>query len=251
VIGFAVNGIDKEKDVNTDNQGLQSEPQTGKHGVLRAYALIILLEVALIALLWAVHVPWGVLNALILLACIVLLIGKQLTGPTEHVQISSPAFEHRIQDRYRSESNQLSNLGFTPLFFYGEAFPLFRLLLIYPAILFLIMWLNREVITVLDGSKLLFGYPVFISNNRTTYAHPSQLGMKYHTAFQDGTILMTKNFGGKTKYGPRVVVHIMNNASIRDTWTEHLKQVQALEAVNKQINCQISFQAFSDISYEA
>jgi hypothetical protein len=237
--------------VNTDNQGLQSEPQTGKHGVLRAYALIILLEVALIALLWAVHVPWGVLNALILLAFILALLGKQLTGPTEHVQISSPAFEHRIQNRYCSESNQLSNLGFTPVFFYGEAFSLFRLLLIYPAILFLIMWLNREVVTVLDGSKLLFGYPVFISNNRTTYAHPSQLGMKFHTAFLDGTILLTKNFGGKTKYGPTVVVHIVKNTSISNTWAEHQKQIQALEAAGKQINRQISFQTFSDISYEA
>jgi hypothetical protein len=41
--------------------------------------------------------------------------------------------------------------------------------------------------------------------------------MKFHSAFQDGTILMTKNFGGKTKYGPRVVANITKNASISDT----------------------------------
>jgi hypothetical protein len=158
--------------VDINNQGHQSEPQTGKRGVLRAYALIISLEVALIALLWTVHVPWVVLNALILLAFIAALLGKQLTGPVEHVQISSPTFEHRIRDRYCSECKQLSNLGFTPLFFYGEAFPLFRLLLIYPAFLFLIMWLNREVASIEGGSRLIFGYSVFISSNRTTYAHP-------------------------------------------------------------------------------
>jgi len=237
--------------METDNQGHQSESQTGKRGVLRASALIISLEVTLIALLWAIHVPWGVVQILLLLIIIAALFSKQLTGPPEHVQISSPTFEHRIQNRYRSEFNQLANLGFTPLFFYGEAFPLYRLLLIYPAILFLIMWLNREVATVQNGSKLLFGFPIFISINKTTYAHPNQLGMKYHTAFQDGTILLTKNYGGKTKYGSMVVTHIMKNTSISDTWTEHQKQIQAQEAAGKQIDRQISFQAFSDISYEA
>jgi hypothetical protein len=122
--------------VYADNQGHQSEPQTGKRGVLRAYALIISVEVALFSLLWALHVPWKILSALTVLALIAALIGKQLIGPVEHVQISSPAFEHRIEDRYRTELNQLSNLGFKPLFLYGEAYPLFRLLLIYPAFLF-------------------------------------------------------------------------------------------------------------------
>ncbi len=110
------------------------------------------------------------------------------------------------------------------------------------------MWLNREVVTILDGSKLLFGYPVFISSDRTAYAHPMQLGMKYFTGFQDGTILLTKNFGGKTAYGPTVVVHISRGARICDTWDEHQKGVQALEAVGKRIDSEICFQSFSDIS---
>jgi hypothetical protein len=75
--------------------------------------------------------------------------------------------------------------------------------------------------------------------------------MKFHTAFQDGTILMTKNFGGKTRYGPRVVTHIMKNASISNTWAEHQKQIKVLEAAGKQIDSQVSFQVYSDISYEA
>jgi hypothetical protein len=234
--------------VDTDNQSHQSDPQAAKYGVLRAYASIIAVQVVLIALLWALHAPWAVLYGFIALACIAALFGKQLTGPTEHVQISLPAFECRIQNRYCSESNQLSNLGFAPLFFYGEAFPLVRLLLIYPAFLFLIMWLNREVVTVLDGSKLLFGYPVFISSDKSAYAHPMQLGMKYFTGFQDGTILLTKNFGGKTTYGPTVVAQILNKASIRDTWSEHQRRVQALEASGKHIDSEICFQSFSDMS---
>lgn len=245
---FIFNG---ENNVDSGNPGRQSEPQTSKRGVLRAYALIFSLEAALIALLWAMHVPEIVLCALAVLACIAALFGKQLTGPIEYVQIFSPPFAHRIQHRYCSESNQLSNLGFTPLFFYGEAVPLFRLLLIYPAFLFLIMWLNREVGTVQNRSRLLFGFPVFTSSNRTTYAHPNRLGVKFHTLFQDGTILLTKSFGGKTKYGPTVVLHRVTNGRIGDTWAEHQNQIQALEATGKQVDPEISFEAFARISHEA
>jgi len=227
------------------------QPQTGKRGLWRPYALIVLVEVALIVLLRELHLPWGVINVLIVLALIAAFFGKQLTGPTEYVQISSPPFEHRIQNRYRSESSQLLNLGFSPLFFYGEAFPLSRLLLIYPAFLFLIMWLNREVATIHNGSKLLFGFPVFNSSNKTTYAHPNQLGVKFHTLFQDGTILLTKSFGGKTKYGSTVVLHRVANASVGKTWAEHQKQIQVLEATGKRVDSAISFEAFARISNEA
>jgi hypothetical protein len=237
--------------VDTDNQGHQSKPKGGKSGVLRVYALIILGEAALVALFLAVHASRRVIEVFVLLALLVSLLGKQLTGRIEHIQIASPAIESRIRNRYSSQIAQLKDIGFSPLFFYGEAFPLIRLFLIYPAILFLIMLLNREVVAVQGGSKLLFGYPVFLSNKRTAYAHPSQLGMKYHTAFQDGTILMTKNFGGKAGYGPTVEVHCVKNAGISDTRAEHQKWIQTLEAAGKQIVREISFQAYSIISYEA
>lgn len=213
--------------------------------------MTIAMEVTLIALLWAVHVPWVVLNALVLLVFTLGLFGNRITGPTEYVQISSPEFEHRIQRRYQSESNQLSNLGFTPLFFFGEAVPLLRLLLIYPALLFLIMWLNREVGTIQNRSRVLFGFPVFNSSDRTTYAHPSQLGVKFHTLFQDGTILLTKSFGGKTNYGPTVVLHRVTSGDIGDAWTKHQRQIQLLEGTGKQVDPKISFEAFAGISHDA
>jgi hypothetical protein len=213
--------------------------------------VLILAEFALLALLWAVHVPWGVTEGALLLAVIASLLGKRLVGPSEHVQISSTAFITRIQNRYRAEANQLKELGFTPLYFHGEAFPLLRLLLIYPALVFLFMLLNREVADIQNRSKLLFGSPVFNSSDRTTFAHPLQLGMKYHTLFEDGTILLTKNFGGKTMYGTTVIVHAVRNVSISDAWAEHQEQIQKLEAVGKQIDRDISFETYSRITHEA
>jgi aminopeptidase-like protein len=57
--------------MDTDNQRHQPEPQTGKRGVFRAYALVISVGVAFLALLWAVHLPLGVSNALVILASVV------------------------------------------------------------------------------------------------------------------------------------------------------------------------------------
>jgi hypothetical protein len=216
--------------------------------IVRVVVLTILLLLAFIALLRMAHVSGEVEIAILVLFWVMVLFGKYLLGTPMHMQIASPAFEHRIQDRYRSELNQLRNLEFSPLFSYGEAFPLYRLLLIYPAFLFTIMVLNREVASIENGSKLVFGYSIFHSSDRTTYAHALQLGVKCHTLFQDGTILLTKNFGARKKYGPGVVLHMLKDASIPDTRAEHQKQVHLLEATGKQINREINFQNFSKIS---
>ncbi|MGA9672307.1 MAG: hypothetical protein WBQ94_24045 [Terracidiphilus sp.] len=236
--------------MTTEDQGTHA-PRSGKSTVWRVYVLGLLGELALLALLRRAHVSWGVIQVLLLLFLVLALLGKHLTGLSEHIQISFPVFEQRIQNRYGPQSLQLTNLGFSPLFFYGEAFPLIRVLLVFPAILFLTMWLNGEVATFFGGSKLLFGYPVFISQNRTAYAYPSKLGMKFHTAFQDGTVLMTKNFGGKSGYGPPVIAHILRSASISNAWTAHQAQIKALEANGQRVVDEVSFQIFSEMSRNA
>lgn len=241
----------RENQEKTNNQGHQPERQSGSRGVLRAHVVLIVVGAALVAVLWTLNFSWRALTALSFLACLAVLFGNELAGPAEHMQISSPRFERRIQNRYHSESNQLSDLGFTPLFFYGEGYSFVHLLLIYPAFFLTIMWLNREVGSVQNKSKLFFGFRVFSSDNGTAYAHPSQLGIKFHTRFQDGSILMTKSFAGKSSYGPNVIAHRMINSSIVDSWAEHQKHIQELEAAGKKIDCEISFEAFSNIQREA
>lgn len=234
--------------MHENNQGLPPTAQAGKSRVWKVYVGLAIGEVAVIAGLLALHMSWGVIELFMLFALILAFFGNRLTGSEDYIQIANPAFETRIQNRYRSESSQLMSAGFSPLFFSGEAFPLARLLLIYPIVLFLTMLLNGEVATVMD-SKLVFGYPIFISGNKKAFAHPLRLGMKYHTLFQDSTILMTKNFSGKTDYGPFIIVRVLGSATIREAWDEHLRHVQALEAEGKQVDGDISFRAFADISH--
>jgi hypothetical protein len=204
------------------------------------------------------HPIWIVVDALLFLFGVAALFSPKgslgffhgLFGGIEYVQIYSLEFEQRIRARYQSEWGQLTNLGFAPLFFYGEAFPLIRLLLLFPALVVLMMWLKREVMTVQSGTKFLAGYPVFVSGDKTAYAEANGLGVKFRTAFQDGTLLVTKNYGDATGYAPIAVVQGTKKASICDLWIEHQRRTQALEAEGKRIDRQISFQAFAEISHK-
>jgi hypothetical protein len=193
---------------------------------------------------------WSAVEVLLLLLLLSALFSRRLIGAIERVQIYNPEFEQRIRTRYQLEIAQFTNLGFTFLFFYGEAIPLIRLLLLSPALVALMMWLKREVMTVQSGTKLLAGYSVFVSADKTAYAEANGLGAKFHTVFQDGTILVTKNYGDATGYAPIAVVQGTKNASICDLWIEHQRRTQALEAEGKRIDRQISFQAFAEISHK-
>jgi hypothetical protein len=120
----------------------------------------------------------------------------------------------------------------------------------FPTIYVIHTWFKKIPITLYEGTKVLIGNPVFISTNRNAYAHPNILGDSFTTSFQDGTILLTKNYGDPTDYGPAVVAQCMKNASISELWTEHRQRTQALETDGKRVDRQISFQAYAEISHK-
>jgi hypothetical protein len=192
----------------------------------------------------------SVVDVLLVLLAVSMLFGRRTIGTIEYIPIYNPEFEQRIRMRYQSEIRQLTGLGFDQIFFYGESFLLIRLFLLFPALIVLMMLSKREVMTVQNGTKFLSGYPVFTSGDKTAYSQPSGLGIKFHTAFQDGVILMTKNYGDTRGYGPTVRVHSIREASIGETWAEHQRRVQMAEMDGKRVDRQISFQAFAEISHK-
>jgi len=212
--------------------------------------LVVLVLAAFVALIWTIHRSWVLVVAFIVLFCISAPFGNKLIGSAECVQIASPTLERRLQGRYRTEFNQLAQIGFKPLFIFGESTSLYRLLLIYPVLLYTIMLLNRETATV-KGSRIVFGYPVLNSSDGKTYVYLMQLGLKFYTRFQDGTVLLTKSFGGTTTYGSNVIFQRLCNASIRDIWMEHSRRVQQLEANGRQVEGEIGFATFYRIWAEA
>jgi hypothetical protein len=173
-----------------------------------------------------------------------------IIGPIEHVQVFSPELESRIRARFQSEFRQLSDLEFDYLFSDGETFSIFRLVLILPAINVLLMWLKREVISLRDGCTFLIGFPVFISRNKNAFGYSSGLGVKFYTAFQDGTILVSKDYAdGDIPSGPMIVKYAQK-ASISDTWAKHQERIVALEAEGKRVDRQTSFPVYAEISHK-
>jgi hypothetical protein len=165
-------------------------------------------------------------------------------GTIGYVEITDATFEQRIRKRYAPEMDQLTSLGFGHLFFEGETTSVFRLLLIFPAIIKLMMLGNGAVITVGPGWKFVAGSPILGSRDKTAFSCVGSLGVKFRTAFKNGTILESKAFGDDMPTGPTIVRHCYKGESIRYTWEQHKKGVQLLETEGNPVIRDLSFQAW-------
>jgi hypothetical protein len=146
---------------NPIDSSSESEPNPSRNGEWRAAAFVVLALAAFIALLWLVDRSGLLIAAFILLLCISAPFRNKIIGPAMAVQLTSPTIERQSQSRYRSEFQQLTSLGFKPLFIFGESRSLYRLLFIYPIYLYTVMLLNREIAAI-HGSRIVFGNPVHL-----------------------------------------------------------------------------------------
>lgn len=167
-----------------------------------------------------------------------------LFGQIEYVDEATPKLEGRIRRRYRAEMNQLKDLGFTLLFFQGQTFPILRILLIFPAITLLVMFLNREVIGIYKRARFLAGHPIFASEDRSTYTQVLRLGVMFCTSFQSGLILISCNYGYDNLTWKRYIRHAHRGQSIAHTWAEHQRSIRMLEAEGHSVDREMSFEKF-------
>jgi len=197
-------------------------------------------ELTVLAIVFAVILVLGLLPRLLLWT----------VGTIGLVQINSPEFEQRIRKRYQAESSTLTDMGFDHLFFAGDDISIFRLLLIFPVLVVFSMSRHGVPMAVQNGSRLRTGNPVFLSRDKTAFAHTNALGVTFHTAFQDGTLLVTKNFGDDSRYISTIVGNAHPGASIGSLWTAHQERLQALVAEGRRIDRQSSFEAYSEIIHK-
>lgn len=174
-------------------------------------------------------------------------VARWTLGNFERFQISSPEFERKMRDRYATEISQLSSLGFDCAFFYGEAFSIFRLLLIYPAILTFSMARRGVVMTIYQGTKVLNGNPVLVSRDKRAFAHPNGLGLTFHTAFRDGSVLASKNYGDDGPNPPQLTIKRYQGASIGELWAQHQRSVSLIETDMNPVDRQSTYDAYREI----
>lgn len=176
-----------------------------------------------------------------------------LFGRLGYIQITSPGLMRRIQARFHVEIDQLKSLGFDLLFWEGETFSIFSLLLVFPALVLLVMFCNREVIALSGRSRVLTGSPVLASADRSAYANLSRLGAKYRTRFRSGRILETRNNGESSDEigGPMFFRRVHPGASISETWRHHQEAVRAMEGDGELTDHELNFDVWEDIVRQA
>ncbi|MGA9673111.1 MAG: hypothetical protein WBQ94_28185 [Terracidiphilus sp.] len=173
---------------------------------------------------------------------------RWILGTIGHVQVTSPEFDQKIRARYQSEISQLKELGFDYQFTDGQTISIFRLPLLLPAILVIGMLRTRRPMTLHGGTRILIAYPVCISRSKTTFSEIGEAGFSFHTAFQDGTILVTKGYQGGAPGGASIIVISCPNTAMSDAWAGHQKRVQMLEAEGKRVERNTTFEAWAETS---
>jgi hypothetical protein len=169
-------------------------------------------------------------------------------GRLEFVQVASPSVDLRLRTRYQAATAELTSLDFDHLCSYGETFSAFRLLLVLPAIVVLSMWRNREVVRLYEGNRIQACYPLLIAKDKSTYADVNGDGVKFYTAFTDGSFLVSATYVACTLENPKITRHC-RVAGIREIWNEHRSTIEAFEASGRRVNRRIDFQTFVDMSH--
>ncbi len=176
----------------------------------------------------------------------------QTFGYVGYVRISSSAIEERIRNRYRSDIEELSALGFSYQFSVGQTFPIANLVLIFPAIVLLMMCWKREIISLNRGTEIAVGHAIYASRDKTTFARPSGLGIVFHTVFEYGSSLVSTNYGSNHESndpsGLMFERRAYKGASISDTWAAHHRMVQTRIADGTDVDRDMSFNGYVAIN---
>jgi hypothetical protein len=188
-----------------------------------------------------------VCGLLLSLSGLFVLLGPSLFGRISHEQVFDLNIEQRVRKRYAEEIRQLTFLGFNYSFLESESFSIFRLLMIFPAIVLFMMLLKREVLALGRGGRILVVMPVFGSADGLTFAHPFALGVKFYTAFRNGQLLITKDFKDDCRETPEFVVQAANG-TISETWQTHQALLDRLNTDANPASRDRSYEAFVNMS---
>jgi hypothetical protein len=178
---------------------------------------------------------------------LVLIFGMTSLGSVDYEEIADPRIEQRVRQRYASEVDQLTSLGFNYAFTSGESISLSRVLLIYPAIVLLRARANGAVLALGRGGKILLATPVLSSADGRAFGHPQSLGVEFQTAFRNGPLFVTKNYKGICGETPECVMRA-SDGTVAEAWQTQMQWVNKLDTDANPANRDRSYQAYADIA---
>jgi hypothetical protein len=185
-----------------------------------------------------------------LVSCVlglILAFGMASLGDVGYQEIADPRIEQRVRERYASEVDQLTSLGFSYAFTSGESMELFRLLLIYPALILLRARADGAVVTLGRGGKILLASPVLSSADGRAFGHPQSLGIEFQTAFRNGPLVITKAYKGVCGETPECLMQASDGTAAQ-AWQTHKASIDRVSTDANPASRDRSYQAYADIA---
>ena len=170
-----------------------------------------------------------------------------MLGEVGHVEVPDKKLRQRIRRKFQAEIGELTRLGFSWAFADGETISWLRFPLILPALTAFGLWREGVPTALHRGTRMLFGYPVLVSESEPAFANPAEDGVKFYTAFEDGTLLVSKNHDDPFTAAPGVVKQA-RKATIADAWKAHQERLRAMEAIGKAVDRRIGHRAYARLS---
>ncbi len=138
----------------------------------------------------------------------------------EYSQIIDNILQSRVRNRYQSEIASLQDLGFRHLAYCLEVLSPYSAILQFPLIPLAL--LKKEVLHFLRPFRLASANVLLSNENPPSIALCMGMGIKFYSAFSDGTLLISYNF--KRRAMPRKdskIIRLPSSSTLEKTWTEH------------------------------
>jgi len=177
---------------------------------------------------------------------LVLAFGMKSLGSVSHEGINDPRVEQRVRQRYSSDIDELTSLGFSYSYTSGEGMALSHVLLIYPAFILLRARANGAILTLGRAGKILLAAPVLTSADGRVFAHPESLGVSFYTTFRNGSLLVTKNFNFPVDGTAEYILQASDQTDT-EAWQTHSDRLNKLDTEANPAKRDRSYQAFADI----
>lgn len=166
---------------------------------------------------------------------------------TTHIQLLDTAVHAKIRSRYATEIDQLQNLGFSELGFYGEQLSAFSAVFLFPMVL--LMRRKGEMISIQWPFRLTAWYILMAQAETGTYALPMGLGVKFYTRFRDGSGLISANFPSQAVPKKETGITKYSGArGVAEAWTLHRRALEEMTAGGREIERRTNLERFAEIS---
>lgn len=161
--------------------------------------------------------------------------------------VQDPKVQASVRRRFSAPARQLTDLGFGEVCIYRESGPKNSALRSFPVMA--AMALRREVVSVLPGRRLSAAFPLLIRLSPPTYAFPFGLGVKYLTAFLDGSALVTANFESLLAAPtPGPLRKQSRRLPVEEAWEWHRRTVEEMVRDGHVADPHLAFEGFVRIS---